>query len=87
MTREFNFVLIALCLLVTSSVLIGCATVKTPDVVYFNDSDRVYPGNAFTNVCSSVNFDYVVMSKGMFRTLTDIEPGEKPFSLIYHNKQ
>lgn len=83
MTKDFIFALIAGCFLIAASSLLGCTTARTPKVVYFNDSDKVYPGNAFKDVCASVNFDCVVMSKGLFRSITNVDPGEKVFRLIY----
>ncbi len=49
----------------------GCATIK-PQVVYFNDDERIYSDEAKTGVCSNVDFPCVVMSKGKFRELTTI---------------
>lgn len=71
------------CLIVGSLLIVlGCAS--TPKVVYFNDSDKIYPGFAFKDVCTSVNFDCVVMSKGMFRKITNVDPGaDKAFRLVY----
>lgn len=83
MKRDFIFALAVGCFLITAVSLLGCATVKTPKVVYFNDSEKVYPGNAFKDVCVAVNFDCVVMSKGLFRSITNVDPGEKVFRLIY----
>lgn len=49
----------------------GCITTK-PQVVYFNDDERIYSDEARTGVCAGVDFPCVVMSKGKFRTLTTI---------------
>ncbi len=49
----------------------GCITTK-PQVVYFNDDERIYSDEAKTGVCSGVEFPCVVMSKGKFRELSTI---------------
>lgn len=54
-------------LLLFSTASLSCGTVKT---IYLNDSQKVYAGSANQTIASP--FDYVLMSKGRFRDLTNI---------------
>lgn len=57
-------------LLLLLPLLSGCATVKP---YYFNDSDKIYVGNANKQPPVPV-FDWVLMSKGKYREITTANP-------------
>jgi len=49
----------------------GCITTK-PQVVYFNDSEKIESAKAGESFCKDLGYDCVRMSKGQFRNLTTI---------------
>lgn len=57
-------------LLLSLICLSGCTTVKP---YYFNDSDKIFVGNA-TEQPPKCEFDWVLMSKGKFRQITTANP-------------
>jgi len=65
---------IMISLLLSTLILSSCASVKP---IYFNDGDKLYTDVARTGVCSGVDFDCVVMSQGMYRTITTVNPVAK----------
>jgi hypothetical protein len=67
-TRRWRLIT-AICLLSLMLTSSSCVRVKP---FYFNDSDRVYSGNAGETV--KPDFDWVLMSKGNYRKLTTINP-------------
>lgn len=58
-------------LLLLTLLLSSCAHGKP---YYFNDSDKLYTDDARKGVCSSVDFPCVVMSQGMYRKITTVNP-------------
>jgi len=51
--------------------LSGCAWFKK-QIVFFNDSDKIMADDAKKGVCEKTSYPCVVMSKGMYRKLTDV---------------
>jgi predicted small lipoprotein YifL len=57
-------------LLSSLTLLFGCAHAKP---YYFNDSDKVFAGDA-NKQPPTPTFDWVLMSKGKYRTITTVNP-------------